>query len=698
MTALQPLLRRWSQWRPTRLPRARRDTLFALAVTGWICALQIAHQPLWCSCLTFGVLLWHAWLTLRGAELPARSWRISLALVGVAATAWTYHGLLVRDAGVTIVLILLALKTLELRTQRDAYALFMLGFFALLCNFLYSQSLPTAAAMLVGAFCLLALLINSHMPVGRPSLWQLVRTSLRMALLGAPLTVLLFVFFPRMAPLWGVLTESQRANSGLSNNMQIGNIASLALDTSVALRIHFYQAVPPQQDLYFRGPVLTHFDGQEWTPSAPIPAAAKSARMGLELVQPAVTYDVTLEPSQQNWLLVLEATPQAPELASYHSYLQSDLQWRVNRPLTQVVHYRAYSYPHYHYGPRTWEDSLRQDLQLPTGFNPRTVQWANHMRQDPRYAHADSRELVLAVLNHLRNDGYTYTLEPGLFGKHSADEFWFDRKQGFCEHIAAAFVIMMRALQVPARIVTGYQGGDMNPLDHDWTIRQSDAHAWAEVWLADRGWTRVDPTAAVAPLRTSGAVRVPAPQNLFGQALAAVNPDLITTGRAAWDALNSGWNQWVLNYSQTRQFNLLRQLGFDMPDWQLLVQLLATLLSATSLIGVAWLYYLQRRQDPWLRLLNGARQQLQRAGFLCAAHMPPRALARMLQQAHGAGQSAAVQAIVDWLLRLEAWRYANPQRSAVEGIGSERARLGTLRSEFHQLQWPRQLPTEHPAP
>jgi len=680
--------------RMTHLTRAQRDTLFTLAVIGSICALHLPHQPVWCNLLMLSTLLWRSHIAVRSAALPRRLWCNLLMLLGVVGTIWTYHAFFVRDAGVTITLVLLCIKTLELRTQRDTHVLFLLGFFALLCNFLYTQSLPIAVAMVLSTLGLLTLLINSHLPVGRPPLWQAARTALWMALLGTPLTVLLFVFFPRVAPLWGVLSETQHSHMGLSNAMQVGHLASLALDRSIAMRIHFDGATPAQQDLYFRGPVLTHFDGQVWTPAAMTPELATPTNMGLEVSAPAVTYTVTQEPNQHNWLTLLDATQQAPALPGYQVYMQSDLQWRVNGTLDRVVRYQARSYTHFRYGPRTWDASMHEALQLPPGYNPRTQEWAMQMRQDPRYAHADDRTLVMTLMAELHNGGYTYTLEPGLFGRDSADTFWFDRKQGFCEHIASAFVVMLRALHIPARIVTGYQGGELNPIDNDWTVRQSDAHAWVEVWLTDQGWMRVDPTSLVAPQRTNSSQRLLAPSNLFGQALAVVNPHLLGTGRAVWDALNSRWNAWVLNYSQAQQVNLLQQIGFSAPNAQTLIQVLVAGLATISLIGVAWLYYLQQRQDPWLRLLLRARQQLLRVGLPPTPHtpqMPTRTLAQALRQYHAANNpdhNAKLQAIEDWLLRLEAWRYA---RTAVPASG-RRASLGTLRREFHQLQWPRQLP------
>jgi hypothetical protein len=260
--------------------------------------------------------------------------------------------------------------------------------------------------------------------------------------------------------------------------------------------------------------------------------------------------------------------------------MTDDLQWLTSRPITDVTRYQATSYPQFRHGPDTATPALRAYTELPPGFNPRTLALAQELRSDPRFASDPAPDtardatpaLVNAALTRLRTGGYTYTLEPGVYGQHTADEFWFDRKEGFCEHIASAFVVLMRAMDVPARIVTGYQGGDRNTVDGYWTVRQSDAHAWAEVWMAGRGWVRVDPTSAVAPGRTGAFERLQAPRGALATAMGTVmSPGMAQNLRAMWEAVNNGWNQWVLNYTQSRQLDLLKALGFESPSWQDLV-------------------------------------------------------------------------------------------------------------------------------
>jgi protein-glutamine gamma-glutamyltransferase len=287
---------------------------------------------------------------------------------------------------------------------------------------------------------------------------------------------------------------------------------------------------------------------------------------------------------------------------------------------------------------------------------------------------ADKPALVEAALEKLRTGGYSYTLEPGLYGENTADEFWFDRKAGFCEHIASAFVVLMRAMDIPARIVTGYQGGELNPVDGYWVVRQSDAHAWAEVWLAGRGWVRVDPTGAVSPARTGSFQRLRAPQGAFATAFTAMSPGFLAGVRQAWEAVNNRWNQSVLNYTQSRQLDLLRHLGFKSPNWSDLSLVLIGTIVAVALAGIAWAKWDRHRQDPWLRLLARVRERLVQSGVSVAPTSGPRQMAQAVTDRFG----APAQPLAEWLLRLEAQRYA---RAAP-------APLPALQRELQRLPWP----------
>ena len=670
------------------LPRDARDTLFLLCVIAWVIAPQMTVLPVWASVLASTLLLWRGWLAFKGLPLPGR-WVLAVPLVlAIVGTLYTHRTLLGRDAGVTLIVMLLALKMLELRARRDAMVVFFLGFFTMLSNFFFSQSLFTAAAMLIALLGLLTALVNAHMPVGRPPLSQALRTAGTMALLGAPIMVALFMLFPRMAPLWGMPSDTMTGRSGLSGVMKVGQMAELALDDSVAMRVRFDTpdgAAPPQSALYFRGPVFARFDGVEWLPLAGRTGDFTLARSvtpaNLQVQGDPVRYEVTLEPHQRPWLLLLDAAVDKPVIAGMDTFMTQDLQWLTARPITDILRYKATSYPQFTHGTGIPSAYLRAYTELPAGFNPRTLALAQQMQNDPQITGtappgpAAVQALVNAALARLRTGGYLYTLEPGVYGQHTADEFWFDRKEGFCEHIASAFVVLMRALDIPARIVTGYQGGDRNAVDNAWTVRQSDAHAWAEVWIAPRGWVRVDPTGAVSPGRVGAFQRLRAPQGAFASAMGTViSPGMAQQMRAVWEAVNNGWNQWVLNYTQSRQLDLLKALGFESPSWQDLTMMLGVLTLIGAVGGMGWSLWERSQHDPWLRLLARARQRLARAGLVLPDSLPPRAMAERVQAQFGAPATA----VADWLLRLERLHYApHPE-----------IELGDLRRAFRTLPWP----------
>jgi transglutaminase-like putative cysteine protease len=634
------------------LPRDARDTLFLLAVIGWTLLPHLQHLPAWCTALAAAVLAWRARLAWTSGALPGRWTLVTVLALAVGLTLVTEHTLFGKEAGVTLLVVLMALKTLELRARRDALVVFFLGFFLVLTNFLYSQSLLVAASMMLSVWGLLTALVLAHMPVGRPPLMQAAALAGRTALLGAPVMVALFVLFPRVGPLWG-LPQDAMATTGLSGTMRLGAVAELATDDSVAMRLRFLDRTPSPGEMYFRGPVLSEFDGRQWTRGGANFPAEMRLRADTELRGSPLSYEVTLEPSRLSLLPLLELTPAEaePRIEGLRALVRQDLQWQADRPLTERVRFEATAWPAARHGPREAVLALRDLVDLPPGYNPRTLQWAAELRARADMAEADPRTLVAAVLAHVRTAGFSYTLSPGTYGEHAIDEFWLDRRTGFCEHFASAFVVVMRALDVPARIVTGYQGSDPQPVDGYWIVRQSHAHAWAEYWQPGAGWVRVDPTAAVAPERIDRSRNLAPPPGLVAGAFISVSPELAAQLRLLWERIDNGWNQWVLNYSRGTQLDLLRQLGVASPDWKDLAWALLWLLSGSALAGAAWALWDRQRQDPWHRLQQKVARRLARLGVDVQAHEPPRRRAEAVRRRLGdAGEALA--ATLDELDRL----------------------------------------------
>ena len=651
MTAALPALK-WPGW--SHLPRDARDVLFLLGVIAWTVAPHFVHLPGWVLALTAFVIAWRALVAVTQSPLPGRPVLFAVLALAVGLTLWSHRTVLGKDAGVTLLVVLMVLKTLELRARRDALVVFFLGFFIVLTNFLYTQAMAVAAAMVVSVWGLLTALVLAHMPVGRPPIRRAGRVAAQAALLGAPIMLVLFMFFPRVAPLWAVPNDSL-AKTGLSGSLRMGGVAELAIDDSIALRVRFDGAPPPASTLYWRGPVLSRFDGREWFRSDSLTRGVPRPPR-LDVRGAPRSYVMTLEPSQLPMLPLLEATAEAPALGGLRTLQRNDLQWVTERPINDRLRVAAKAWLDHSHGPLQADLTLRDDTDLPSGYNPRTLAWAVALQRRPDLADASPEQLAQAVLSHI-NSGFTYTLTPGEYGdengRHAIDEFWLDRRQGFCEHFSAAFVVIMRALDVPARIVTGYQGADPVLQDGDLIVRNSHAHAWSEIWLEGRGWVRIDPTAAVAPERVvrSRSLR-PRPGFVAG-AIEGLSPELMATLRSQWERVNNRWNQWVLRYSKTEQLDLLQRLGWRQPEAIDLAYLLIALISVGSLAGAAWAWWDRHHRDPWQRLAARVAKRLDALDVEAADHEGPRRWAERARKRLG----AAGEAVAAQLETLDTMRY-----------------------------------------
>ena len=689
------------RWRLTTLPREARDTFFLLAVIAWTVMPHLLHLPLWCAALTLTVLLWRARLAWVGAALPGRWVLLGVLLLAIGLTFWSYRTVLGKEPGVALLVSLMALKTLELRARRDSFVVFFLGFFLILTHFVFSQSLLVALAMVVSVWGLLTALVLAHMPVGQPALRRAAGLAGRTALLGAPIMVLLFLLFPRIGPLWGVPQDGE-GSTGLSNSLRMGRMAEIALSETVVMRLRFFGVPPQPSEQYFRGPVLTRFDGQEWLPMFSSSFGERGVLApDLQVQGRPIEYELTLEPMKLRVVPLLEASVDAPAVEGAQTQLtmRDDLQWLAPARIFDRIRLKAQAFPRFRHGPSESELGLQDHLALPAGHNPRTLAWAAELRR--QMPTADANSLAAAVYRHVRTGGYTYTLAPGTYGENNRlaaiDEFWLDRKEGFCEHFAASFVVVMRAMDVPARIVTGFQGMDEVPVDGYYAVRQSAAHAWAEYWQAGQGWIRADPTSAVAPDRIERSVRLAPAPGLVGSAMNAIDPAFFKRLRNAWEGLNNRWNQWVLNYARGQQLDLLKNLGFKSPRWEDAAVVLVAILSLSAMVGAAWAWWDRRQVSPWMRQLEALRQALGNLGVPMSPSDTPRILgARLLEMSRSwsSQQQARATALVDMLESWDRQRYGVSARAHPDsGLTRQfRNMAGLLRKELHQTT------PSHPRP
>jgi transglutaminase-like putative cysteine protease len=584
------------------------------------------------------------------AAVAALSWRqplsswirvlLALSLVGIVFGATGFR--MGRDTGCALLGAMLAIKPAETLGLRDARSLVGFALFAPFATFLLDQGPLALALGLVAALLALVALqrfaeLESSDVAFTASPWRRLADIGRLLAIGLPLALATFWLFPRLgSPLWGV-PERAVARPGLSDRMAPGEWVDLMSDDTPALRVRFFGATPARTQMYWRGPVLWRFDGRSWTQPRwlmglpPAPAKPTATRWD---------YELEVEPTDRRQLVALDLPLTAPGETS----LAIDHGLYTNRPLSALTRWRLQSAP-----PATYEPELKQTLRhyaldLPEGYNPRTLALARQWRSE---AGSNDAAIVQRALDWVHRE-FAYTLETPLLGRHSVDEFLFDHKAGFCEHFSSSFVVLMRAAGIPARVVTGYTGGYYNRIGDYWLVRRSDAHAWSEVWLQGRGWVRVDPTAAVAPERIYDTLADRAPG--AGGLLSANATPLLEIG----DWLRRGWNDFVLGFNATRQQDLLKPFGVEKLDGPRLILLFATV-AALALLWMLWLSTRgQREADPVLRAWHRLGARYRRLGL---ARDPHEAAGDWTERVSKARPELAAE-LKKLSDRFENWRYA----------------------------------------
>jgi len=569
------------------------------------------------ACLLLGWRLGHE---LRYLPLPNRPLRWLLTLLAAFTIYATFHSLIGKQAGVTLLLLMLGLKLLEMTNQRDFSIVCYLGFFLISTVFLFSQSILTGLLMLLATGLLLTALVAQYRgPQNHVHRFVSATRSIHKAglilLQALPLTVLLFILFTRIpGPLWQLPSDSPGAKTGLSDSMSPGMISQLSNDNSVAFRVHFDLAPPPPKQLYWRGPVFTEFDGDTWfNPNHKKPRSRFQTPARYLATDAPVSYTVTLEPHQQRWLMALDLPAKLPA----DSILSPDYEIIARDNVEQLRRYPMRSYPHYTLA-QTAAPPILPYLQLPTAVGPQARELAQTLLNQA----GSKTAMVAQVLRFFRQQPFFYTRQPPLLTGDLIDEFLFDSRRGFCEHYAGSFVFLMRAAGIPARVVTGYQGGEMNPLSDYFIVRQSDAHAWAEVWLAGKGWQRVDPTAVIPASRIENQLdrlRI-APGSVSIQSLGWVSHAWRQLG-FGWDRVNRAWNQWIINYNDRRQQDFLQKFlgkfGLDNIDWQTMILGLLLALFSSFAVYAWWLLRNETKypRDPVQRCYDRYCRKLTHSGM-----------------------------------------------------------------------------------
>ena len=538
-------------------PPADRAALRPLA---WACAafaggvlLSCDRVPAWTAATALLLIAWRLTTERASARLPGTVARALLALAVVAGVLWRFHTLNGLAAGTALLMLMSALKLLETRARRDQLVMVGAGLFLLLAACLDRQSLARVPLYALQAWlCCSALAVVASAGFGARAALRLAGRALLLAL---PLAVALFLFFPRLAGAFWAIQRAGEAQTGLSDTMSPGSIVKLVADYDPAFRVQFAARAPPAEELYWRGPVLHDFDGRTWRRTSGV----FHLRQRLQYLGTPYRYRVALEPTRQRWWFALDTPAQSPDTNVLLTY---DNQLLGAEPLTEPVSFDVLSYTRTRALEPLGAFGRQQDTTLPPGANPRSLELAQTLRQR---AGSDA-DFVQATLDYLRTGGFVYTLTPQALGADAVDDFLFDTRAGFCGHYASAFVTLMRAASVPARVVTGYLGGEWNPIGGYFVVRQSDAHAWAEVWLQGRGWTRIDPTAVVAPERLRRGVFDLLPDALATRVRLLRGSAWLTGLLQRWDAANAWWSDHVVKFDYSAQLDLLGRFGIRSPD------------------------------------------------------------------------------------------------------------------------------------
>jgi transglutaminase-like putative cysteine protease len=501
--------------------------------------------------------------------------------IGVFAEYWTIVG---RDAGLALLTVMTSFKFLESKRHRDLLILVFLCYFLIATHFLFSQSIFTAGLMFATLVVITATLITINQRDDKIDLKQLLSSSARLVALSVPLMLILFVLVPRVpGPLWGISNEQRGGVTGLSDHMSPGQISNLIRSNEVAFRVDFEDKVPDQSMLYWRGPVMAKYNGSRWY------RARRQAlnRFNLTVTEPAIKYTVTLEPNGEYWLLALDMpTKLVPD-----SLMTADFQLISKKKINDLMRYSMESRLAYQVGENESLEYLELTLEFPANSNPETISLGKSLAE--RFDR--NEDIIDAVLAMFREQEYFYTLQPPILGDNAVDEFLFGTRRGFCEHYAGSFALLMRAAGIPARVVTGYQGGEYNNVGNYLIVRQSDAHAWTEVWLENKGWVRIDPTAAVSPSRIEQGLDEALPDDESIFRIQNRNP-LFGNLLYSWDNMQHSWNDWVINYDNRKQRNFLSKLELGIENWSDMVFALIFLL--LSVTGFYWLIVRYRERPP----------------------------------------------------------------------------------------------------
>ncbi len=581
--------------------------VFLLSSIGLIVLPHVYHLHL----AVFGffclLLAWRFVGIWKPERLPTFPIILLLIVSGMAILYIQHRGFLGRDGGTSLFVIALGLKLMEIKTERDLYLINYLAFIVAASQFLYEQSILMAAYILFVCCVLLATLVFINSYVAQTS------TSLKKAAViiaqAIPMTIVVFILFPRVeAPRWLLFNDEHQARMGLSDSMEPGSITDLGMSDELVFRVKFTGAIPPSKQRYWRGPVLTQTDGKKWTQAKDL-----SYQQHLDKVNfsgKPYQYTLLMEPQDKNWVFALDMPADFPQI------LRQNANYQLVSPdeLDKRTEYKLTSYLNYNTGYLT-KTEYKDARQLPGAPSDKIKQLVTQL-----HGFDSTPEVFInQLLNHFRKEDFHYTLTPPLMEDNPIETFLFETRYGFCSHYASAFVYLMRVADIPARVVTGYQGGEFNAVGNFLEIKQADAHAWAEVWLDKQGWVRVDPTAAIAPERIEKNIDINrlVPGGLISYASSGTGQaafNLLKQARQLWSNVDYNWQRWVINYNNTNQASFLSSFGIA--DFKTMVYWMMTIVGIiTAMLSLFLLYRRPKPIDRTLVVYNRFLKKIAKAGL-----------------------------------------------------------------------------------
>lgn len=594
-----------------------------------IATLLATYTEPWLWMIAAVLIVWQVAIFFERARYPSSLLR-TLLVIALFALAWQVTGeTFSLEKAVSLMVLASLLKLVEMRDLRDTYFLVFSWLFLLATGFLFKQSLFFTLYALAVFFLLLMTLLLLQLPAQtqvKEASQALARYSLVLMLSALPLMLVLYLLFPRLGPLWSFTLQSGQAKTGLSTEMRVGDITDLVQSDELVFRVTFQGDKPEPQQLYWRALVLDYYDGQSWT----MPQPERVTWFSAASTKPGLGYEIIQEASHKPFLFALgQVQAQSPSTG-----VSDKFNLRAKEPLFQRLRYQAVADFSTPFAANLSAAERAQALQLPEQLNPKARDLAQSLAQ--QFPHP--RQRIDALLAYFKEQSFFYSLKNPVLGRDEVDEFLFQTRRGFCAHYAGAMVFVLRSSGIPARVVTGYQGGQWQEAGQYLTVRQYDAHAWVEAWV-DGHWVQFDPTAQVAPERIlSGLEQALVQEGSFLAGQFSVQKlkqgGVLSRMLLQVENLNFYWQRWVLGYDQDTQQGVLDKL-LGLHEYQQALYLLAGGFALFFVLGALWLKWQEKpkAQPKWLKAWQGLERKAQGLGIAVEAGTTPQQLLKELEQA-----------------------------------------------------------------